>query len=530
MSASRRTLDEPVANLEHGRRGLILAAACLGVFMVLFDLTLTNLAVPHIMRGFGTGIAQAEWVMNAFELTLAMTLVVLGRLGDQRGRRRIFITGLFIFLAASIACAAAPGPDWLIGFRVVEGLGAAMMVPQTLSIISAFFPPEKRGAALGAWSAMYGLAMAIGPILSGTIVDAASWRWVFLINIPFGIVCLVLLWRVVPESRDPQASPSLDLPGVVTVSAALFCITFAVIQGQQYGWTSPVILGLFAAGAVLLAVFVFIERRAKAPLLDLGLLRDRNFSAGNAVALLLAFVMLGVFFVMSLFLQSVLGYSAATTGAILSPLSIALMVAAVIAGRAGERIAPRWLIAAGLAIVAAGIAVVAGHTPLMDGISPATRPQDLVAPFLVLGAGVGLAIAPLTSAVMATVAAEKAGQASGVLQTMRQLGAVLGVAVLGAVLQNRAHDYVTEGVKSLSYLSPAQKAGVVAQVHQAGTGGHSTMADHYSAVGSVADAVLQRVVEGWVSQAACTTLTIAVWVAAAAAVAALLLRRGSALH
>ncbi|MEI6726942.1 MAG: DHA2 family efflux MFS transporter permease subunit [Actinomycetes bacterium] len=507
------------------RRSLVLAASCLGVFMVLFDLTLTNIAVPHIMRGLGTGVSQAEWVVNAFELTLAMTLVVMGRIGDQHGRRKLFAVGLVVFMTGSLACALAPGIAWLIGFRFVQGLGAAMMVPQTLSIISATYPPEKRAGALGAWSAMYGLSAAAGPILSGVIVDAVSWRWIFVVNLPVAVVCALLVWRAVPESRDTKAADSLDLPGVGLLSAALFCITFAVIQGQQYGWTSATILGLFAAGAALLVCFLLVERRATAPLLDLGLLRDANFSAGNTAALLLAFVMLGVFFVMSLFLQVVLGYSAATTGAILSPLSVALMLAAVLAGKFCAGISPRWLIAGGFVVIAAGLAVVAGHTPFMDPLSAMTQPASLVVPFLVLGAGVGLAIAPLTTAVMATVPDEKAGQASGVLQTMRQLGAVLGVAVLGAVLQNRAHADVTAGVKSLSYLSPAQKASVLEQVRAGGTGSHAAMADHLSAAARLAEGIMHRMVEGWVAGAACTTLNVAIAVALVGAGAALFLQR-----
>jgi EmrB/QacA subfamily drug resistance transporter len=507
------------------RSGAILAASCLGVFMVLFDLTLTNIAVTHIMRGFGTGVTQAEWVVNAFELTLAMTLVVMGRVGDAHGRRRLFAVGLVVFVAGSLACALAPGIGWLIGFRFAQGLGAAMMVPQTLSIISATFPAERRGMALGAWSAMYGLAAALGPILSGVIVDAASWRWVFVVNVPVAAVTAFLLWRSVPESRDPDADSSLDLPGVGLLSAALFCITFAVIQGQSYGWTSATILGLFAAGAALLCAFVLAERHAEAPLLDLRLLRDVNFSAGNTAALLLAFVMLGVFFVMSVFLQTVLGYSAATTGAILSPLSVALMLAAVLAGRFAGRVSPRWLIAGGFVVMAAGLATIAGHTPFMDPLSAATRPASLVAPFLIVGAGVGLAIAPLTTAVMATVPPDKAGSASGVLQTMRQLGAVLGVAVLGAVFQNRAHDDVAAGVSSLSHLAPAQKAAVLEQVHASSTGAHSTMVEHLSAAQRIGEAVVQRMVEGWVADAACTTLNVAIGVAVAGALAALLLRR-----
>ena len=488
----------------------VLAVLCLGLFMILLDGTIVNVAIPKIMTGLKTDLAGVEWVMNAYVLMFAVTLVTLGRLGDLYGRRLLFTGGLVLFTLASLACGLAPSIGALIAFRVIQGLGGAMMMPSTLSIVAAIFPAEKRGAAMGLWGGVSGLATAIGPSLGGVIVDAASWRWIFLINLPIGIVALGLTLRVVPESKNPSAVSSLDLPGVGLITAAMFCLTFALIEGQRYGWTSALILALFGACVALSAVFYLRERAERQPLIDFSLFRHRNFAAGNLTGLILSFGMMGAFFTVPIFLQTVLGYSALKAGAVMSPMSVAVMFSAPMAGRLSDKLGSRWLISLGLLLLALGIGWMAGLTPFQAGVSPSTSALSLMLPFVIAGLGIGLAIAPTTSAVMATAPRERIGNASGVLSTVRQLGSVMGIAVLGAVLQNRITHNVVEGVMGIQGLPDQVKQQIVGRVQDGGmqmqTGGQGGMG-----------ALLFK---GWFTDAVNTTFIVAVAVCLVGAVAA----------
>ena len=447
----------------------VLSVLCLGLFMILLDGTIVNVAIPKIMTALNTDLAGVEWVMNGYVLIFAVTLVTLGRLGDLYGRRLLFVGGMALFTLSSLACGLAPSISLLIAFRVLQGLGGAAMMPSTLSIIAAVFPTEKRGAAMGIWGGVSGLATAIGPSLGGLVVDAASWRWIFLINLPIGVVAMVLALRVVPESRNPTAVRSLDLPGVGVISAGMFCLTFALVEGQKYSWTSATIIGLLAGCIALLGVFYARERRERQPLIDFSLFRHRNFLAGNVTGLILSFGMMGVFFTVPIFLQTVLGFSAIKAGAVMSPMSVAVMVSAPFAGRLSDKLGSRWLICAGLLLMALGIAWMAGLTPIQGGLTPGTRALSLILPFIVSGLGIGLAVAPTTAAVMATAPMDRVGNASGVLSTMRQLGSVMGIAVLGAVLQNRLTHNVVAGVQGLPGIPAPVKAIIIKKVSEGGT-------------------------------------------------------------
>ena len=287
---------------------------------------------------------------------------------------------------------------------------------------------------------MSGLATAVGPTLGGLIVDAASWHYIFLINVPIGFVLFFFALRIVPDSRDLTAPQKVDFPGVAVLSVALFSLTFALIEGQTYGWGSTAILALFATAAVGLALFILIERRVKYPLMQLSLFRSRTFSAANVTGMILSFGMMGMFFLLPLFFQAILGYSAIKTGLVMTPMSAAVVIAAPLSGWLSDRIGSRWLIFAGMLITAFGFFLMRGQMSLD------TRWPSLVIPFVISGFGIGLVMAPMTSAVMSTAPQEKAGAASGILSTMRQLGSVMGIAVMGAVLQNRVVVYVEGSV------------------------------------------------------------------------------------
>lgn len=500
----------------------ILAVLCLGLFMILLDGTIVNIALPQIMASFDAGLSDVEWVMNAYVLMFAVTLVTLGRFGDLYGRRLLFVAGMVLFTVASLACGLAPGIYWLIAFRVAQGLGGAAMMPSTLSIVAAVFPPGKRGAAMGVWGGVSGLATAIGPSLGGLIVDSASWRWIFLVNIPIGIVGVLLTLRVVPESRNPTAVETLDLPGVGLISASLFCLTFALVEGQRYGWSSAVILGLFAVTAVGLALFYLRERGVRQPLIDFSLFRHVNFLAGNITGLMLSAAMMGVFFTIPIFLQTVLGFSALRAGLVMSPMSVAIIFAAPAAGWLSDRLGSRWIVAAGMFLLGFGIAWMAGLTPFHDELSPDTSALDLLFPFVVAGVGIGLGVAPVTSAVMATAPLDRVGNASGVLTTMRQVGSLLGIAILGAVLQNRIIANATEGIRSIPGMPEAAKQRVIAGLSGGGMG--MSMPEGGSSMPAVARQMMAALFRSWFTDAINTTFVVGVAFCAVGALCALLLR------
>ena len=501
----------------HYNPWVVLAVLCVGLFMLLLDGTIVNVAIPHIMTDLKTSFSAIEWVMNAYILVFAVSLVTFGRFGDLYGRRLLFVSGMGLFTAASLACGLSTSIGMLIAFRVLQGLGGAAMMPSTLSIIAAVFPASRRGTAMGIWGAVSGLATAIGPSLGGLIVDGASWKWIFLINVPIGAIAIPLTLRLVPESRNPTAVTSLDLPGVCLISASLFCLTFALIEGQSYGWTSPLILGLFAGCVVFFLVFFFREQRERQPLIDFSLFRIPSFAAGNLTGLILSFGMMGVFFTIPIFLQSVLGYSAIKAGAVMSPLSIAVMIAAPVAGFLSDKLGSRWLIAIGMLLMSFGIAIMAGLMPWQDAISPSTTALSLILPFVICGFGIGLAIAPTTSAVMATAPLDRVGNASGVLSTMRQLGSLMGIAVLGAVFQNRVAHNVIVGIEKIPGIPQAVREQIVKAARDgdtfSGGGGSGFM-----------PAAFKTTVESWFTSAINTTFVVAVVVCLAGAVSALFVR------
>ena len=412
---------------EQYRKWWTLAAVAFGLFMIMLDNTVVNVALPSIQRDFQTDLSELEWVVNGYALTFGVLMLTGGKLADLLGRRLIFIAGLTIFTLASLACGLATSAEFLIGARVVQGVGAALMNPATLSIIIATFPPRQRGMAIGIWAGVSALALAIGPLVGGVITQQVDWSWVFFINVPVGILGIAVARLVIAESRDTSVEQRLDLPGLAVSGIALFALTYGLIEANQHGWTSPLIMALFAVAAVGLSAFVVLEQRQRVPMLDLSLFRNPTFAGANAVMLLVGLAMFGVFLFVTLYLQNVLRYSPTEAGATFLPMTILIVIVAPIAGKLSDRGGSRWLMGAGMTLV--------GISLLLDTRFDASSTfWDILPALLVGGLGMGLAMTPTTAAAMGSVPVDKAGVGSAVLNSMRQVGGSLGIAVLGAVI------------------------------------------------------------------------------------------------
>lgn len=451
-------IDRPVQPAKTHNPWVILSVLCLAVFMLLLDTTIVNVAQVKIKDDLGASLTQIQWILDSYILAYAVLLLTFGRLGDVFGRKRLFMLGMAIFTFASLLCGASAwigdqlgvsGVNVLIAARVLQGIGGAFMMPQSLSLVSVTFPPEQRGAAMGMWGSVVAAGAILGPIIGGFIVTHYAWEWIFLINLPVGLASLYLIWRIVPESTDPQATGRIDWGGVILSGTGIFALVYACIEGNQLGWTSPVILGSFLLSAVLLTLFVWWEKRAEDPIVKLELFKIRNFTVGNVIATIISFGMLGIFFPMTLFLQQALGYSPIKAGLTMAPMSAVLMVAAPIAGKLVDRIGPRWILFFGTSVMTIGLLI------LRSAIDEDTTPQSLLPALLITGIGMGFTFAPMTAATMRDVPPRIAGSASGILNTTRNIGQVLGIAILGSFLQNRIGYYAEQELPSTG-LDPAQ--------------------------------------------------------------------------
>ena len=431
---------------EENKKWWTLAAVAFGLFMIMLDNTIVNVALPSIERSLHMSISSLEWIVTAYALTFAALLITGGKLGDLYGRRKMFILGLAIFTLASLACGLAPSAGFLIGARAVQGVGAALMNPATLSIITATFPPKERGQAIGIWAGVSALALAIGPLVGGLIVDNINWHWIFYVNVPVGVVGIIVSQLVIRESRDTSHEQSIDLPGLVTSGGALLALSYALIEGNRHGWGSPEIIGLFVGAAVLLAVFIRLELRQRLPMLDLGLFRIGAFAGANIVAMLVSLGMFGVFFFISLYVQNVLGYSPTKAGAIFLPMTILIILIAPIAGKLSDRIGSRWLMGAGMSIL--GVSLL-----LYQRIGVHTGFWSLLPQLVLGGVGMALTMSPMTSAAMASVPVDKAGVGSGVLNSFRQVGGSLGIALMGAILLSYQHPTTSKAVAAQQFVN-----------------------------------------------------------------------------
>jgi EmrB/QacA subfamily drug resistance transporter len=434
----------------HGNPWAILITLSLGFFMTLLDLTIVNIAIPSMITALDASLDQILWVVNAYVLTLAVLLITAGRLGDLRGQRNLFIGGVVVFTLASLACGLAPNPTLLIAFRAVQGVGAAMLMPQTMAIIIATFPADRRGTALGIWGAVAGLATVAGPTLGGVLVTYASWRWIFIVNVPVGLVVLVMTFAFIPDTRV-QREHKLDLLGVAIATAGLFCLTFALIEGQRYSWNGAII-ALLVAAAVLTVVFLLQQRSRQdaEPLVPFSLFHNRNFTVINIVASLVSVAILGFFLPVTIYLQSVLGYSAINAGLILAPMSLIALLLAPIAGRASDKVGGKFILMTGLTLFGLGAAVMAVQAET-DSHWAAFMPA-----IAVMGLGMGGIWAPMATEAMRGVPMMLAGAAAGVNNTLRQVGSVVGSAAVGALLQNQLASTLPDEAAKRSGALPAE--------------------------------------------------------------------------
>jgi len=449
----------------------VLLVVSLGFFMTLLDLTIVNIAIPDMIAKLHASLDDILWVLNAYALVLAVLVITAGRLGDLIGPRPMFTAGIAVFTAASAACGAAPSPGWLIGFRAVQGLGAAMLMPQTLTIITNTFPPERRGAAFGVWGAVAGVATIAGPTLGGLLVTAFDWRWIFYVNLPIGIIVLILTPIIIPKVV-PGRRHRLDIPGVLLASAALLAICYGLVEGQKYNWGTitgfisiPLILGL---GVLLLVAFLLVQRmtQGQEPLVPFALFRDRNYAVTNWVSGVLAIGMMGIFLPLTIYLQSVLGFSALKAGLALAPASLVSLFVAPVAGRLTDKIGGKYILMSGLVLFAIGI----GWIGLIA--KPDSNWPVFVAPLLVTGLGMGCIFAPLVTTAMRNVQPQLAGAASGVLNTVRQVGLVIGTAAVGALLQNRLVSAMTTQANARTgALPPGVRGRFVTQIHNSANNG-----------------------------------------------------------
>jgi EmrB/QacA subfamily drug resistance transporter len=461
-------------------RWLGLAMLSVGVSMIIVDATIVNVAVPSIVRDLDLTSTQAEWINTTYALVFAALLITLGRIGDVVGRRRMYLLGLVVFAVASIAAGAAVNGTMLIAARLLQGVGGAMILPATQSILNTNFRGRDRAIAFGVWGAVIGGMAAVGPLLGGWLTTYLTWRWAFFINIPVAIVAIAGTLRYIGESRDEKAKLGFDLPGFVLITYGLAAVVFGLIEGYSYGWWSPkapfVVLGwtwsfdvsvvpvAIATGILALVLFAIVElRRARLGkffLFDFELWRFPAFRYGNLAGTVVALGEFGLLFALPLFLQGVLGYTAFETGLVFLSLAIGAFVAAPLAAQLARRFGPRRAVTLGMVLEAIGILT----TTLL--ISTTVSGFLLVVPLFIYGVGVGLATAQLTSIVLSDVPPERSGLASGANSTMRQVGSALGIAILGTVLFTSLANGVRTNLDAVPGLPPAVADGIATAMEQ----------------------------------------------------------------
>jgi EmrB/QacA subfamily drug resistance transporter len=433
-------------------RAWTLVLVSVALFMVTLDNLVVTTALPRIRIDLGSSLSGLEWIVNAYTLSFAVLLMVGAALGDRFGRRRILAIGLSVFTAASAIAAVAPNTTVLIGARALQGAGAAMVMPMTLTLLSEAFPAGRRGVALGIWSGVSGLGVALGPVIGGAVVSGISWQWIFWINVPIGVIAAPLAVARLAESRGPNTH--LDLGGVALASGGLFGIVYALVRANALGWTSATVLASATIGATLLAGFVVWEQRASTPMLPMRFFRSRAFSATNAVSLAMYFGMFGAIFLLAQFFQTAQGYTPLQAGLRTLPWTAMPIFIAPIAGLLSDRVGSRPLMFAGLALQAGALGWLATE------LSPTLAYGRMIIPFMLAGAGMALVFAPAANAVLGAVREHEAGQASGATNAIREVGGVLGIAVLASVFSG-AGGYSTP-TTFVNGLTPALAVAAVA--------------------------------------------------------------------
>ncbi len=446
------------------RKRWVLVAVALATFMTYLDNNIVNVAMPAIQRDLHLSVAGLEWVVSGYILVFASLLLAGGRLADVYGRRRMFQLGLVVFTGASLAAGLAGSVDVLVTARAVQGFGAALLTPTTLAIISATFTgTRERAAAVGIWSAVGALALAVGPLLGGLISQHLTWGWIFYLNVPVGIVTLALGTWAIQESREASAPKRLDIPGVLTSAGALFTLTYALIEGHDKGWTSALIVGSFVTTLVLGIAFVMIERRSAEPMVDVSVFTERVFTGGSIAIVMWGFGLFGIYFFTSLYLQGVLGFSPTKAGAAFVPMALLMAAGAIVSERVAHRFGPHRTVGLAMLLMAAGIATVSllGRDSSFLALMPS---------FALIGVGGGLSVT-LTSMVLDTMPADQSGVASGIFNASREVAGLLGITVIGAILTSRQSAALRAGHDAIdSYLS-GYRAGLLVAAALVAAGG-----------------------------------------------------------
>jgi EmrB/QacA subfamily drug resistance transporter len=442
----KRGGGEPV---QRGNKWWTLVAVCLGTFMLLLDITIVNVALPDIQRALNSSFSDLQWIVDAYALTLAAFLLTAGSLADMYGRRRMYLVGLVVFTAASALCGFAVSTLMLELSRALQGAGGAIMFAVSLALLADSFRGKDRGVAFGVWGAVTGLAVAIGPLLGGILTTGLSWRWIFFVNAPLGVGAVIICLFKVAESRSPQASRP-DWAGFALFTVALSSLVYGLIESNQKSFTNGLVLGCFAAAAVLLAIFVLVELRSSAPMFDLSLFRLPTFSGGSVAAFGLSASIFAMLLYLVLYIQDILGYSPLATGVRLMFISGGILATSTAAGRLTSRVPVRLLIGPGLLIVGVGLL-------LMRGLGPGSHWTHLIPGMIVGGVGIGMVNPPLASTAVGVVAPQRAGMASGINSTFRQVGIATGIALLGTLFSNQVNTQVlsrVSAVPGLAHMGP----------------------------------------------------------------------------
>jgi len=440
------------------RRWWSLVAVSLATFMTYLDNNVTNVAIPTIQRSLHLSLAGLEWVVSSYILVFAGLLLAGGRLADLYGRRRLFLIGLSVFTLASLGAGLAGSGAVLIGARLVQGLGAAMVVPTTLAIIMATFKDvRERTTAIGAWTAIGAMALAFGPLIGGFISQHLHWGWIFFINVPVGVVTFVMAGASMQESRDRAVMRHLDIPGLVSSAIALFSLTYALIEGHDRGWTSALILGAFALAALAGTAFAIIESRTAHPMVEMRLFRSRVFAGGTVTMMLWAFGIFGIYFFTSIYLQVILGFSPTKAGLAFVPMALCMALFASLAGQVSKVLRPNQTVALGMAVMAAGLF-------LFSRLGAGASFAGLMPGFLIFGAGAGLMNVPLTNAVLHSMPPERSGVASALLNASREVAGLLGITIIGAVLRSRQGAAVRHGASPAVAFLDGYHSGLVVTV------------------------------------------------------------------
>ncbi|HUB36098.1 MAG TPA: MFS transporter [Solirubrobacteraceae bacterium] len=461
-----RRLPLPRIN-EDNRRWWTLGAMCFALFMIMLDNTVVNVALPSIQRGLHATTSSLEWTVNAYTLTFAITLVTGGRLGDIYGRRKMFLFGVILFGTASFLIGLAQSDVWLVAFRAVQGVGSGFMMPATLSIITNTFDARERGRAIGTWAGVSAMALAIGPVVGGFLVQDVSWQSIFFLNVPVAILAVIVTLLAARESRDETAIREVDVPGVATLTVGLGALVLGLVQSNEWGWGSARVLGLFALAAAMLVAFVVVERTRRAPMVDFSFFRSRSFLGANLVAFIVSFAMFAMFFYLALYMQDVLRFTPLQAGVRFLPSTVMIMIVAPIAGRLADRIGPRPLMTIGLCLVSFSLF-------WMTGITTHSSYSFLIVSFVVLGIGMGLVMSPMSTAAMNSVEATKAGVASGLLSMTRMVGSTFGVAVIGAIVATLGRTHL----QTLLPQVPAAERGRLVNALGSGATGGATVPTH----------------------------------------------------